>query len=94
MIITKEKPVEWFHEGYKYRLISQWRKEFEYGYSEPAEHTYNILQRMSLFGWVTVEEEFIPNHVIYSLAFLGDTGGWYSELIVKCRTMGMPEYNS
>lgn len=87
------------HKGRTYRIAGITRREYEYGYSEPSLERYNVLQvrltnpvsiLLNLSRWKTIELEHVPPHAWISQATLGDTGGWNSALIERCRAhMGM-----
>lgn len=66
------------------RIVGAFRLEPEFGYSEPANNRYNVLQEQVgswLFKrWRTLEEEFVPSFAWIELATLG-TCSWESQLI-------------
>ncbi|AFU86733.1 hypothetical protein D869_gp181 [Caulobacter phage CcrRogue] len=46
-----------------------------------------VLELKRWFGWQTIDEEVVPDHVKISSGALGDTGGWVSKF-TKLGTFG------
>lgn len=70
------------NDGGTYRIIGVTKKVKRYGYAEPSEERYNVLQRRSFLGWKNIEYEHIPEYVSISLGCLG-YADWKSELIER-----------
>jgi len=49
------------------------------GYLGRTEVRFQQLQVRLPIGWVTIDEEEVPPHVMISLGCFGDTGGWVSK---------------
>ena len=69
-------------EGKTYRFAQLTRFESEYGYAEPSEEHYNIVQQKRWWGWKIVEMEHVPSFAWISQATLGSTD-WKSEMIAR-----------
>jgi hypothetical protein len=86
--------MEFQFQGRQYRVVGKLVREKEPGYLGYHEQKYNVLQvrLRNVFQilwhrsfWKDVEREVVPVHAWVSSACLGDTGGWESPLISKCR---------
>ncbi|CAB4180110.1 hypothetical protein UFOVP1040_30 [uncultured Caudovirales phage] len=76
--------------GRDYRLYARTVWQYEYGYAEPAQEMWNILEvRCFRFFWHEIEREHVPSHAWIGAATVGDTGGWVSALHDRCYLMGM-----
>lgn len=42
---------------------------------------YQLLQEKRWWGWMTIDREEVPRHVVISLGAYGDTGGWSSKFL-------------
>lgn len=69
--------------GRKYRLAQFWRKTWEYGYTEPTEDKYIVLQVCRCFLWFTVRSEMVPSWAWIHDACIPGGSGYVPELIRK-----------
>ncbi|AGS81044.1 hypothetical protein [Caulobacter phage Cr30] len=49
------------------------------GYLDNEKIRKQYLQKKGLFGWITIDEETVPDWAVISLGCFGDTGGWVSK---------------